>query len=599
MEHGKSARQRADREQGRPLSMWSPEPPPGTRVERDIVYARVGTRDLLLDLYLPEASGAPLPVILWIHGGAFARGSKNTTGPALGMPARGYAVVSVDYRLSGEAVFPAQIEDCKAAVRWIRAKAREHGLDSQRVGAWGSSAGGHLAAMLGTSMGVAELEREVGTNIKQSSRVQAVCDWFGPTDFTRMNDFAGDQDHDAAESPESRLIGGPIQQNRGKAAMANPITYISMGAPPFLIMHGQDDRLVPYNQSELLCDALQSGPAEVTLYCVKGAGHGFRNAEEDTPEELFEMAAAFFDKHLQDIELEGNKVRRIGGLPVPQGVVVRPDIAYREGESGAWRLDLAMPEQRGTQPQPVIVFIHGGGWRFGDKRREPFLAPALEFASKGYVCVTVNYRLLDEAPLPAGIEDVKCAVRWLRAHAGQYNADPAAIGAYGNSAGAHLAAMLALCPASAGLEGDGPWQEHSSAVQAVVAGATPAGFMGPMIDRQRERMQSNALPGQLLRNKPRDLPEELRKRISPITYANAGAPPFLLVHEASDQVVGVYHSDELVKALKNAGAEDVTYMRSPPWPGEYGFGYCTTTQRRYCSSRTSWALKRISTARMR
>ena len=273
------------------------------------------------------------------------------------------------------------------------------------------------------------------------------------------------------------------------------------------------------------------------------------------------MAAAFFDRHRKDIELEGNKVRRIGGLSVPEGVAVFPDITYREGESGAWRLDLAMPEERGTRPRPAIVFIHGGGWRFGDKRKEPFLGPALDFASKGYVCVTVNYRLLDEAPMPACVEDVKCAVRWLRAHAGQYNVDPEAIGAYGNSAGAHLAAMLALCPASAGLEGDGPWQEHSSAAQAVVASTTPTSFMVPMSDRQKERMESNTMPDKLLRNKPQELPEELRKRISPITYVNAGAPPFLLVHEASDPVVGVYQSDELVKALRQAGAEDAAYMR--------------------------------------
>ena len=237
---------------------------------------------------------------------------------------------------------------------------------------------------------------------------------------------------------------------------------------------------------------------------------------------------------------------------VPPGVRVIADIAYREGASKAWRLDLAMPKGRGDAPRPAIVFVHGGGWRSGDKRAKNFLEPALEFAAKGYVCITVNYRLLGEAPIPACVEDVKCAVRWLRAHAKQYNVDPNRIGAYGNSAGAHLVAMLGLCPASAGLEGDGPWREHSSMVQAVVASATPASFLIPMNDRQKDAKASSGL---------QNIPEEIKKKLSPITYVSASAPPFLLVHEESDRLVDVRQADEFVKALRGAGDKDVTYMR--------------------------------------
>ncbi len=161
-----------------------------------------------------------------------------------------------------------------------------------------------------------------------------------------------------------------------------------------------------------------------------------------------------------------------------------------------------------------------------------------------------NYRLLsDKTTVATCIADVKCAVRWLRAHADEYNVDASLVGAYGNSAGAHLVSMLGLCPASADMEGDGPWQEHSSMVQAVVGSATPASFLIPMSDRARQRSDGQTRS------------EELMKRISPITYANADAPPFLLIHEASDQVVGVYQSDNLVKALREAGAKDVTLKR--------------------------------------
>ncbi|UCG47885.1 MAG: alpha/beta hydrolase [Phycisphaerales bacterium] len=241
---------------------------------------------------------------------------------------------------------------------------------------------------------------------------------------------------------------------------------------------------------------------------------------------------------------------------VPAGVKVIGNIAYRPGPSGAWRLDLAMPEERGEKPIPAIVFVHGGGWRSGDKRRPNFLRPTLEFAAKGYVCITVNYRLLGEAPMPACIEDVKCAVRWLRAHAAEYNVDPNHIGAYGNSAGAHLVAMLGLCPPSAGLEGDGPWLQYSSMVQAVVCSATPASFLSPMNSRQKQQPARTGAAARL-----RALSEEMRRRMSPITYVTADAPPFLVIHDASDRLVAVRQADEFVKALRRAGAKDVTYMR--------------------------------------
>lgn len=244
----------------------------------------------------------------------------------------------------------------------------------------------------------------------------------------------------------------------------------------------------------------------------------------------------------------------------PEGVTVLANIAYREPSddvpgSQRWRLDLAMPKDRGEQPRPAVVFVHGGGWRSGDKRRSSFLTPALNYAANGYVTVTVNYRLLSHGPLSNCVEDVKCAVRWLRAHADDYNVDPERIGAYGNSAGAHLVSMLGLCPKSAGLEGDGPWQDESSNVQAVCASATPTSFLSPMNSRVRTSQNNGAQNGVM------QMSDEMKAKVSPITYVSAEAPPFLLVHEASDRTVNVSQSDQLVEALKKAGATDVTYMR--------------------------------------
>jgi acetyl esterase/lipase len=268
--------------------------PAGVRVARDIEYVPGGGRSRSLDLYLPEKAGGPLPLVIWVHGGAFLAGDKASC-PAVRLASAGYAVASINYRLSGEALFPAQIEDCKAAVRWLRAHAKEKGLDPDRFGAWGSSAGGHLVAMLGTTGDVKDLEGD-GGNAGVSSRVQVVCDWFGPTDFLQMDAHRVDdraQLHDPADSPESRLVGGPIQENEEKVRRANPITYVSPGDPPFLILHGDRDPLVPHHQSVLLEEALRKAGVPVTFHTVKGAGHGFGGPEVDA------MVDAFFERHLK------------------------------------------------------------------------------------------------------------------------------------------------------------------------------------------------------------------------------------------------------------------------------------------------------------
>src|SRR3954465_965676 len=161
------------------------KPPEGTKVHRDLEYVRGGHERQRLDLYVPEKADGPLPVIVWVHGGAWLGGSKEGGGPALPFVRRGYAVASVNYRLSQHARFPAQIEDCKAAIRWLRANAKTYKLDPDRFGAWGASAGVHLVALLGTSGDVKDLGGDGGTT-GQSSRVQAVVDWFGPTDVTKM-----------------------------------------------------------------------------------------------------------------------------------------------------------------------------------------------------------------------------------------------------------------------------------------------------------------------------------------------------------------------------------------------------------------------------
>lgn len=249
------------------------------------------------------------------------------------------------------------------------------------------------------------------------------------------------------------------------------------------------------------------------------------------------------------------KAQPLDRFNVPAGVKLVPDLAYRDGNP-MWKLDLVLPDIPATAPRPAIMFIHGGGWRAGDKRAGYFLQGALDYAAKGYVTVSVNYRLAGEAPFPACIADVRCAVRWLRANAGKYNLDPNRIGAYGNSAGAHLAVMLALADKpDAMLDGDAPHREHSSAVQAVCASATPTDFtasIGANAGRFREK-------GSLFFG-PEDTLEERVKKASPVTYARADAPPILLIHGDTDTTVKPEQSLKLYAALKAAGARDVALM---------------------------------------
>ena len=268
---------------------------------RDIPYAATKNPRQTLTLVLPKkpASDKPLPVVAFIHGGGWQNGDKaGGVGKVVPFVTTGnYAGVSIGYRLSGEAIWPAQIHDCKAAIRWIRANATKHNLDADRIAVWGSSAGGHLVAMLGTSADVKEMDGTLGENTKQSTRVACVADWFGPTDLLQMDAKAppgARMVHDSPNSPESKLIGGPIQENKAKVATANPITYVTKDDPPFLIAHGTVDPLVAFNQSELLTAALKKAGCDVLFLHIVGAGHGGFNSPE-----VDRRMQQFFDKQLR------------------------------------------------------------------------------------------------------------------------------------------------------------------------------------------------------------------------------------------------------------------------------------------------------------
>lgn len=270
----------------------------------DISYASQ-SKAQALDIYLPNSGSGPFPAIISIHGGGFAFGDRRGSDLAAALNAleRGYAVVSIDYRLSGEAVFPKQIQDVKAAIRYIRAHAAQYNIDPEKLAAWGSSAGGNLAALAGTTAGVKELEDLSQGNPEQSSRVQAVVDWFGPVNFLAMDDQFKEsgidgEKHNTPDSFESRLLGRNIAEVPDLVKAANPETYISAESPPFFIQHGTADQNIPVHQSEGLAAKLIAaiGEEKVTFMKLEGAKHG--GAAFTAPENI-RRVLDFLDKHMK------------------------------------------------------------------------------------------------------------------------------------------------------------------------------------------------------------------------------------------------------------------------------------------------------------
>jgi len=269
---------------------------------KDISYVDTGKNPAqTLDLYLPTKTKSAAPLIVFIHGGAWLQGSKDEAQQGLGVffCRQGFAVASINYRLSQEAIFPAQIEDCKAAIRFLRAHAQEYNIDPTKIGVWGVSAGGHLVSLLGTSGGVKELEGNLG-NAQADSSVQAVADWCGPSDLVSIAEQAGSRtkiDFDSADGCVAKLLGGLQTAKHEQAVAASPVTYIDKNDPPFLIVHGDLDDLVPYAQAQELQEKLNAAGVPNKLITISGGGHAF------TTEEQLNHVADFFKETL----VKGNR----------------------------------------------------------------------------------------------------------------------------------------------------------------------------------------------------------------------------------------------------------------------------------------------------
>ena len=284
----------------------APTLPAGVRLEKDVPYVSDGDEAQRLDLYLPQTPPQqPLPLIVHIHGGGWRAGNRYPC-PVAAMAQHGYIVASIGYRFSQKAVFPAQIQDCQAAIRWLRAHALRHHIDPERVGVIGGSAGGHLSALVGTAGGK-RIFTPIGGHEDQSDRVQAVCDIYGPTDFSTVVEQAAADPNvknvfqfNTPSDPYSSLIGAPLH-DQAKTDVVSPVRHVSADCPPFLIFHGTHDALVPYAQSLQFEAALKGKGVPVWLQTLPGAGHGGPAFVQPA---IVQLTRTFFDKHLKGLEVE-------------------------------------------------------------------------------------------------------------------------------------------------------------------------------------------------------------------------------------------------------------------------------------------------------
>lgn len=247
-----------------------------------------------MDVFYPKGQAGPMPAVVWIHGGGWSSEEldlRYRPEAELGKLAKmGFVIASIEYRLCQHAPFPAQIADCKCAIRYLRAHAQEFNINPGRIGVWGESAGGHLASLLGAAGDVMEFEGDDG-NLDYSSKVQAVCSWYTPYDMLK----SALESQDTQDNVFRRLFEGGAEEKRDLIWSASPMKYAGEKLPPFLIMHGTTDRLVPYAQSKDFYDAMVAAGNDAEMISVPGQGHGFFDGQE-----YYDMIFDFFRKHLQN-----------------------------------------------------------------------------------------------------------------------------------------------------------------------------------------------------------------------------------------------------------------------------------------------------------
>ncbi len=591
--------------------------PPPEMPEQDVSFVKNKRLDLrygdghprqVFDIYYPEEGEGPWPVLLHMHGGGFALGDKRDfhIKELLDAVHHGYVFASCNYRRSGDAPFPAAVLDCRLFVKYLKEHAEELNILPDKICAYGGSAGGNLSALFAMN-----IPQFYGENEPMDASVACAVDWFGPTDFAKMDEQARENgvsiaNHDTPMSPESQYAGGPLQElDPEYLAKANPMTYINDKMAPMLIQHGKLDALVPFRQSEIFYDAIveKLGEGRAIFLPLETAGHD--DPQFKGPENMA-ILWAFLDEHLKGITpptpldkmplpkgeaagstqafglpprdgippMGGKPPMGEAGFPNPPGLAQEIldgikekylDIPYAE-VSEAQKLDLYLPNEKSDRPYPVIVHFHGGAFMICSKRDDS-VEPMLRGLDRGYAVVSAEYRKSGEARYPAMVYDAKAVIRWVRANAETYNLDPERIAVWGPSSGGWLSSYVAVTNDNPAFEdlslGNAA---YSSRVHACVDWCGPcAGFLA--MDEAFKKSGAGVpdhdepiSPESQFLGAPIPHVPELVRLASPIAQIQPDVVPFLIVHGGADAVVPVEQSIAFQEALEAAGGMATLYV---------------------------------------
>lgn len=525
------------------LSADLPAPQPidaSVLVYRNLPFATYGDKTLLLDLYVPASTPEPVPCIVVIPGGGFRPQQKEKFGDSARQFAEaGFAAASIGYRGWPEDPYPAAVHDTKAAVRYLRAKAGLLAIDPARIGAFGQSAGGHLAGMLAVSDNP-DLEGD-GGNADVSSRVQAAVTYAGVFDFIeRFRDDNTEENNPEKRSTNGSWIGEPFSVDSPVWRQASPYYHISTGDAPMLLVHCKDDRKVYWKQSERMYEAMKTVRPESRLLVFEQGGHSIRGSAP-VRDEAWSATLAFFRETLLKPQPEAPFV--------PVVPPTHANVSY--GPFGRNVMDVWIAPS--DTPTPLLVSIHGGGFRGGNKKvSNRLLRACLE---SGISVAAITYRLTDEVMAPLPFYDAARAIQFLRSRAAEWNLDPVRIAANGDSAGAGISLWLGFHEDLADPDNADPVLRESSRLACMAVENGQCSYDPRFIRTLIPEMSTWEHPalGYLFGVKASEidrLPEEkyrLFEACAPITHVTPDDPPILMTYNSAADApvtslrVGIHH----------------------------------------------------------
>lgn len=581
--------------------------------------------DLKIEILTPStAEAGSTPLVVWINGGGFTAsdpaGHLNTR---LALAKAGYVVASVQHRTSATSNFPMPIQDIKAAIRFLKAHAQEYRFDPTRVAVGGNSSGGYYASMIGVTSNVATVpwpDREgnlvdtpldIGENLDQSSAVNAVIDFYGVSDLTIIGSGLAEElesSHHSAATTEALLLNGAAAAQKGvgvfdpsmdqKVSVASPFSYICPTTPPFIFFHGTADTLVSPVATKMLQDRLNAAGVYTERYVIADAGHGTPEFDQDT---INERMVSFIDAHITtpvsataptvDYAL-GTRAYEAADLPTLEDATADAetieisqdkwiveqvrDVEYKvtrqNGTYTSLKMNLLLPSHGGDDEpaRPVYYCAVCGGFN----KSNPNAMSYLRFAERGYAVATAEIRVIPSVTMPAPMQDAKAGVRWLRAHAEDFNLDPNCIIATGSSAGGYMGVMLGVLGNTTQYDDEiqfdvGENMDQSSAVQGVVNlyGVSDLTIIGAGLDNydvhdSESNTEALWVNGTAFGSNPGgSVFDDMDKTaiFSPFTYLDENDAPFLMFHGTDDVTVSPIATMELYRRCQELGVQAERY----------------------------------------